>query len=194
MIRYCPPKSQVWGHHVGRLKATDLVDKALRFLDRHCTIISSEPSELMLLFHPAEYPWIAELTNEIDRTLGAAPNGCQDLAVMGRAMRQCRWPINWGQLPVVAPIFDRLSDVLATGDVIAQCSASWIFAWRDEPPPLRPLDSPGGLFGVYLGKPHRITTMFSFRDTDHYDAIKADMQKLALVELSDRHLRPKVTK
>jgi hypothetical protein len=64
--------------------------------------------------------------------------------------------------------------------------------WRAEPPPPEPpLDAPGGIFGVHLGRPHRITTTFNFRDVAGYRDIQAYLSQIGLVELSDRHVRPK---
>ena len=37
MIRYTPPKSQIWGHQVGRLDGETIVARCLQFLDDNCT-------------------------------------------------------------------------------------------------------------------------------------------------------------
>jgi hypothetical protein len=49
------------------------------------------------------------------------------------------------------------------------------------------------MFGVHLARPQRITTMLSFRTVEQYQAVKAELKRLELVELSDRHIRPKLT-
>src|SRR5689334_15979691 len=48
VIQYNPPKSQVWGHQVGRLQAAAVVERGLGFLDAHCSVIDAQPSELMI--------------------------------------------------------------------------------------------------------------------------------------------------
>lgn len=110
----------------------------------------------------------------------------------GKLFRQRRWPFTADRLPIVATWFDTLADVQKTRDVAAHSSTFWHFAWRDEPAPLLPMESAGGMLGIHLGRPHRITTMFSFRDLDQYASVKAALSELGLVELSDKHLRPRV--
>ena len=48
------------------------------------------------------------------------------------------------------------------------------------------------MFGIHLGRPHRITTIFTFRDLQQYETIKSALSDLGLPELSDRHLRPRI--
>jgi hypothetical protein len=118
---------------------------------------------------------VSEVATEIDQTLGepVAVNDRPDLA--GQVICHRRWPFSAEKLTAVAMWFDRLVESLKTQGVTAYSSTSWVFAWRDEPPPLRPLASPGGMFGVHLGHPHRITTMFTFRDIEQYLSVKAHL-------------------
>lgn len=193
MIRYNPPKSQVWGHQVGRLTATAIVGRCLSFLDSHCVVINSQPSELMIGWNEGPQARVTEeVVRDVDQTLGQ-PTTVNDMpGGDGRLFHQRRWPFSAEHLPVVATWFDKMAEALKTQDVVAQSSTFWMFAWRDEPAPLRPLESPGGMLGVHLSRPHRITTMFSFRDLDKYATVKAALSDLELVELSDTHLRPKI--
>ena len=133
-----------------------------------------------------------DVVGEVEQTLGQPITVNEMPSVGGRLFRQRRWPFSAEHLPVVATWFDKLADVLKTRDVVAQSSTFWIFVWRDEPSPVSPMKSPGGILGIHLGRPHRITTMFSFRDLDRYASVKAKLSELGLVELSDKHLRPKV--
>jgi hypothetical protein len=193
VIRYSPPKSQVWGHQVGRLTATAVVERCLSFLNAHCSVIDSQPSELMIGWNegPNERA-TQDVVADVDRTLGQPTTVNEMPSADGRRFRQRRWPFTADRLSVVATWFDKLADVLKTQEVVAQSSTNCIFAWRGEPEPLRPLESAGGMLGIHLGRPHRITTMFSFRDLEQYASIKAALSELELVELSDKHLRPKL--
>ena len=176
MISYKPPKSQVWGHQVGRLSASDVVDRALRFLEQECTIASDpSPSELMLGWMPATCPAASELAIEINQTLGPPREMRDHPSSGGKIFRQHRWSFTADKLPTIAGWIDRLAEPLAAGDAVVHCSTNWIFTWRGEPPPVVPLESPGGMFGVHLGKPHRVTTMFSFGDMEKYERIKASL-------------------
>ncbi len=72
----------------------------------------------------------------------------------------------------------------------------WPFRWNDEAPVYNPvfkdgLDWSGNMFGINLGRPHRLTTTFNFRDIDQYFAIKKYLADIDLVALSDIHIRPK---
>lgn len=192
MIRYQPPKSAVWGHQVGRLKATIIVDRCLKFLHAQCAIIDSQPSELIVGWNSGIHSLVSEVAAEIDQTLGQPTRVNELPREDGGIFRQFWWPFHADKLPVVANWFDRLAECPKAQDVVAQASTFWTFAWRDEPPPFVPLQSPGGMFGIHLGQPHRITTMFSFRDVERYLRIKAYLAELELVELSDKHLRPKI--
>ena len=191
MIRYNPPKSQVWGHQVGRLSATAVVDRCWQFLNDQCTIINSQPSELMIGWNSEQHGLVSEVASEVDRNLGQPTTVNELPRAGGQVFRQRRWPFPADKLAAVAKWFDRLAESLKTDQVVAHSSTFWIFAWHDEPPPLRPIESAGGMLGIHLGRPHRITTAFSFRDFDEYSRIKAYLSGLELVELSDRHLRPK---
>src|SRR4051812_20398294 len=71
VIRYSPPKSQVWGHQVGRLTATAVVERCLSFLDSHCSVINSGPSELMIAWNDGPAAHVTEeVVADVDRTLG----------------------------------------------------------------------------------------------------------------------------
>jgi hypothetical protein len=192
MLRYSPPKSQVWGHQVGRLSAAEIVDRCLRFLNDECVVIGSQLSELMIGWNDAQHSFLSEVASEIGRALGNPSTANEAPSVGGQIFRQRRWPFSADKLQAVAGWFDNLREAIKTRDVVAQSSIIWIFAWRDEPQPLRPLESAGGMFGVHLGQPHRITTAFSFRSLDRYEKIKESLAILELAELSGRHLRPKV--
>ncbi len=193
MISYSPPKSQVWGHQVGRLTATAVVERCLSFLDSHCSVINSQASELMIGWNEGRNAGVTEeVVVDVDRTLGQ-PTAVNEMpSGDGRRFRQRRWPFTPERLPMVATWFDKLADALMTQDAVAHSSTNWIFAWRGEPEPLRAMESAGGMLGIHLGRPHRVTTMFSFRDFDQYASVKAALSELELVELSDKHLRPKV--
>jgi hypothetical protein len=47
---------------------------------------------------------------------------------------------------------------------------------------------------MHLGRPHRVTTMFTFRDVERYQQTKAYLAQAGLVKLSDKHLHPELVK
>lgn len=192
MIRYHPPKSQVWGHQVGRLTATEVVDRCRRFLDEQCMVVNSQPSELTVGWNSGRDALLLGIVAEVEQTLGPATAVVERPGPGGQVFRLRRWPFAAEKLAAVGAWFDRLADAMETPEVVAHSSTIWGFAWRDEPPQVRALESPGGMFGVHLGRPHRISTLFSFRDLERYAMIKRYLEEVGLARLSDKHLRPKV--
>jgi hypothetical protein len=198
VIHYSPPKSEVHGHPIGRLAATDAVDRCLRFLDGHCVARDPGLSELMLGWNDARGAAVAGVVADVDRALGPAAKVNRIPYGSGQTFHQHWWPYSVEKLPDVARWFDGLAGVLETGVVVAHASTVWTFTWRgdeaargDGPPPV-PLVSPGGMLALHLGfRPHRLSTVFTFHDVDQYARVKAVLSQLGLVELSDRNLRPK---
>jgi len=192
MIQYHPPKSQIWGHRVGRLSAATVVERALRFLEEHCTIISSGPAQFAVSWTSPDYPSIRQVIDEIDQVLGR-PEAVVSLPMPdGQTFHKSVWPFPDARLGAVAAWIDRLAGLSKSSDVLAHTSKFWSFAWRDEPQPALFQQSAGGRFGVHLGPPNRITTSFSFRDMDRYQAMKKYFKDIGLANLSDKHVRPRI--
>jgi hypothetical protein len=191
VIRYSPPKSQIWGHQVGRLSAVSVVERVSRFLDAHATVLKSQASDLTIEWSSSQDAAVAGVAAEMERALGLPKTGSEMPAPDGRVYRHRCWQYQAELLPAVAAWFDRLADLMKARDVFAQASTSWLIAWRDEGPP-RPTESTGGMFGIHLGRPHRLTTAFDFRNLEQYAKVKAALRQLQLVELSDKHLRPRI--
>lgn len=193
MIRYSPPKSQVWGHQVGRLSATTIVERSRNFLQNHGVVFDAPQSELLVSWNDGPHAQAAE---DVIRELGNALNQPTTVTHLphgpGQPSHHYHWSFPSEGLAVVATCFDQLSAAIKAQDITAQSSTIWSFAWRNEPAPLLPMTSAGGLFGIHLGLPHRITTAFTFRDLEQYAGVKAALCDLELVELADKHLRPRV--
>ena len=189
MIRYQPPKSQVWGHQVGRLTAVELVDRCRRFLDEQCTIVRLDRSELMIGWMPTHDAQVSAIAAEVEEALGP-PTAADELPRDdGQIFRYRRWSFDTDKLPAVASWIDRLAEVTKTSDVVAHSSTFWTLAWRGEPASERPPDS---AFAVHFGRPHRLTTLLLFRDLEQYARIKKYLEEIGLVQLSDKHMRPKI--
>jgi hypothetical protein len=192
MIQYHPPKSQIWGHRVGRLSAAMVVERALRFLDKHCTIITSDPAKLAVSWTSTDYASIQRVIDDVEQAIGR-PQAEVDLPMPdGRTFHQRVWRFLDAQLGSAAAWIDQFAGLSKTGDVLPHTSKLWTFAWRDEPKVALPEQAPGGMFGVHLGPLNRITTSFSFRDMDRYQAMKRYFKDIGLANLSDKHVRPKI--
>lgn len=134
---------------------------------------------------------VSPIVEQLTHSLGKPGTENEVPSPDDEVFRQYRWTFNNELLSDVATAIDELTELLKIQEVVAQSNTVWMFAWEDEPSPINPLESAGGMLGIHLGRPHRITTMFSFRDVAKYEAIKASLSEMKLVELSDRHLRPK---
>lgn len=192
MIHYQPPKSAVWGHEIGRLSAVAIVDRGAQFLDTQCTIISTHPSELLIGWNDVPDAVVSDVQAEILRVLGQPATVVERPGVGGQRYRHECWPFSADQFRSVATWFDQLAEHRKAQDVFAQTSVAWTFAWRDEAPPLLPMQSAGGMFGIHFGDPQGITTMFSFRDFERFLRVKEYLAEIGLAELSEKHLRPKI--
>jgi hypothetical protein len=188
MIRYSRPKSQLWGHAVGRHAASYVVERALKFREAECEVIHEQPSELTITWKEGASPLCGEVEQEIDHTLQA---GAQPSVVVGNGYRTRRWQFELSHFAAVATWFDRLAPLRGGEDVVLHSSTLWMFSWRDALQPSGPPQPAGGMFGVHLGQVQAITTQFTFRDVEQYLRIKASLAALGLVELADKNLRPK---
>lgn len=128
MIRYNPPKSQIWGHQVGRLNAAVVVERCSQFLSDHCSIINSQPSELMIGWNSSQHDLVSEIANQIDQMLGEPSTSSEFPSADGQLFRQRRWPFSAEKLPAVATWFDKLAKPMKTTEVVAQSSTFWTFA------------------------------------------------------------------
>jgi hypothetical protein len=110
----------------------------------------------------------------------------------GRVFHQRRWRFSASQIGMLANWFDAFSELVHKKIVVAHSSTFWTFAWKTEAPPFERFETAGGELAIHLGAPHTLTTMFTFQALDHYETVKLALRALELVELSDRHLRPRI--
>jgi hypothetical protein len=208
MLHYMPPKSRLWGHAVGKLSAIAIVERAHAFLGEYCQIIRTCPSDLQIHWTSLNHKSLSELAQEIDGACGPATSAYEcDESTEGR-FYQRHWNYEAEALARVASWVDRLDSIATKHDtdtIGAQASTSWEVAWRHESAAASNA-SPGGTFGIVLSLPrrelmrqsmrrfalpHTVTTIFSFFDVDQFLHIKAGLTKVGLVDLSEKHLRPK---
>lgn len=193
MLRYSPPKSQVWGHAVSRLTGAEVVRRGLGFIASECQVSRHYTTDLTLGWKEHDDDELVQrASSELTELLGAPISVVEMPDTGGLLFRQCRWRFSPPQLAAIAITFDELQDLLKRKVAVARASTFWTIAWRDEPVPLTESASAGGQFGIHLGPPQRLTTLFSFRSLDQYAKIKRALSDLELAELSDRHLRPRV--
>jgi hypothetical protein len=72
-----------------------------------------------------------------------------------------------------------------------QCIAIWGFDWLDADDSIPQTQLNTNMFGIQLGIPHRISTMFGFQTVDDYYSVTALFAEIGLVNLSDKHVHPK---
>jgi hypothetical protein len=192
MVMYHPPKSQLWGHKVGRRRAADLVEKSFLFLREKCSTDVQKGAEFSVGWTPAKYPSITASVEALEAQLGGNGNAKDFPDRSGPPFRMQRSIISEIQLPLVAFWFDLMVEQIKQIQAVPNCYMLWHLQWKDEIPVFKAgLGWSGNTFGVNLGRPHRLTTTFSFRDISQYLAIKKYLADIDLVELSDNHIRPK---
>jgi hypothetical protein len=191
MITYHPPKSQWWGHQVSRLSAVQVVERGLRFLKEKAKIKSLLSADLMVLWNSADSPALSHSMEKLIRTLGS-PSHMNDLpGLRGSISRQYRWTISKEHLITVAEWFDEVRPAMDSTEVVGHCIAMWDFEWLTDSNSLPPTKKIENMFGIQLGRPHRISTVFGFRTVADYISLKAFLTEISLVKLSDNHIRPK---
>jgi len=191
VIKYCPPKSQIWGHRLGRLTAVQIVERGLRFLNEQSSTAEAKPAEFIVDWSAHSDRSVSETIHAINGQLGAAAKVGDYRDGTGLMFHHLRWLVSAAQLPAVASWFDELREALHQGEVVAHCSMTWMFKLKDEAGEDESVERYGGMFGIHLGRVQGITTMFGFRDVAHYGTIKDYLRSIELVELSDKHVRPK---
>jgi hypothetical protein len=191
MLTYQPPKSQVYGHQVGRLLASQIVKLGMRFLEEQCRVTNSPRTELSIGWTPEKHPDVTESVAILDGLLGVAAKLTERPYDGDLVYRHLRWSLSDSSLPTVARSIDSLLEGMPYGDVVITCSTCWSFEWRDGAVDGVAGQSFGGMFGIHLGELQGLTTMFTFRDVSQYGAIKGYLAGIGLVKLSDRYVRPK---
>ena len=73
MIQYSPPKSQVWGHQVGRHSAEKVVELGLQFLSDNCRETSTPETELRIGWKCDDID-VTSSVDELIQVIGAMRN------------------------------------------------------------------------------------------------------------------------
>ncbi|MCA9146875.1 MAG: hypothetical protein KDB05_29055 [Planctomycetales bacterium] len=185
MISYSPPKSQAWGHRVGRHTATKIVDLGMKFLSEQCSSVTTPQSELEIGWMCENQPELSRSIDELTSRVGEA-SATIDFPFPNGLFRQNRWSLSSTHLTVIAEWFDRVKEQVEENAVVATCGTCWGIQWKNDPETVS-----GGMFGIHLGRPHRITTMFTFPDISRYEMTKRYLIAVGFVTLSDKHISPK---
>jgi hypothetical protein len=192
MITYHPPKSKWWGHQVSRLSALQVIDRGLQFLSAKAAIRHGLPSsELTVHWASVGSPALPALTAKLTQALGTPTKEMDFPAYDGTISRQYRWNVPTDRLRIVAEWFDESRSLRASKEVFAQCIAMWVFDWLDADQSVPQNQRPINMFGMQLCDTHQISTTFAFPTVDDYFSLKSFLAEIDLVDLSDRHIRPK---
>jgi hypothetical protein len=190
MLIYHPPKAQVWGHRLGRLKTMQLFDRSERFVHEQMIVQPPQTANFTVNWMAARSP---EISLSIDSfrdsiTSHARRGTCSNQ--FGQQVQTLTWRLSGDEMRSAAMWLETMRSQHDDPDEFSATLSSMItFQWRNVPPGE---DTPpcGGMYGLHLPQPGALTTMFSFVSTSHYQTIKGDLKKTELVVLSDKHLRP----
>ena len=192
MLRYTPPKSRLHGHSCSRLSASELLDKANRFLAEHTRLDDrhSERNVTVTWLSSASDP-VADILHQLLGVVGDPSETFDRAQADGRTFHKVRWDVSEEQWPTVAAWLDQNEaelEQLHVGVVALRMVAFW---WlpkhrrnhEEFPEPL--------IFGVVLSRPRAIMVPFLFYDAEHYCEIKRYLEEVGLASLNDRHVSPK---
>jgi hypothetical protein len=73
MLNYHPPKSQVWGHRVGRLSTLELFDRSAQFVREQMIILAEPNTQFTVDWTAVRSPEISESVESIRKVLSARP-------------------------------------------------------------------------------------------------------------------------
>jgi hypothetical protein len=187
MFNYQPPKSQVWGHRLGRLTSAQIWERAIQFLQEQTVIEAPLQADFSVVWVPGRCQSLASDMDRFHCSLGP-PAAENSLASRVDEPAQCvRWNLPIHQMGPIAAWLDKVHES-ASERITARAGGNLMFKWSRSHG--EGSTDRGGMFGVHLGTVRAITTMFSFASREHYHAIKQYLADIGLVELSDKHLKP----
>lgn len=191
LVSYSPPKSAIWGHQAGRFRATELANLLLRFLDERCKILSASAHDFTI--------FLGNLDSSVatPESIAAAKlvivDGPAEVTTIAQGMLCIKSvkPQPVERIMDIARNFENLVDTFPNVLAASVIMMNWIFAWKNEPDPVLPLISAGGMFSIIFGKPNRVSTRFTFRNLADYFSIKDFLTEIGMCNLSDKNVRPK---
>jgi hypothetical protein len=188
MLNYHPPKSQVWGHRVGRLSTLELFDRSAQFVREQMIILAEPNTQFTVDWTAVRSPEISESVESIRKVLSARPIPGIASNKYRKRLQSLSWNVNTDEMRAAVLWLETIAGQHDEAEFSARLSSTLTFHWSSVPG-----DEPakcGGMFGVYLPRPGTLTTMFSFVSLEHFQAIKQYLSQIGLVVLSDKHLRP----
>lgn len=187
MLYYRAPKSQLWGHRVGRLSAEEVLDRAEQFVRDKCTVEKSALASFSVIWTPCRSPQLAASVATLQSSLTAQSQafGCTNR--YREPATELRWTLNDADMCSAARWLDGTFEKLGAEESHATLTKFVTFRWREVPSGAD--TKSGGMFGYNLAKPRAVTTMFAFESIAHYEAIKEYLARIGLAMLSDKRLK-----
>ncbi|MDB5324401.1 MAG: hypothetical protein JWN40_6032 [Phycisphaerales bacterium] len=187
MLNYHPPKSQLWGHRVGRLSTLELLDRSEQFVREQMIIQTAPNANFTVNWTSTRSLGISESVQSIRQVLLAQPVAGTASNKYRERLQSLTWKLTTEEMRAAAVWLDAMAGQHQEDEFSGTLSRTLTFRWSSVPggEPARC----GGMFAVYLPRPGALTTMFGFVSMEHYQAIKDYLAQIGLVVLSDRHLR-----
>ena len=168
---YQPPRSQGYGHRVGRLTSVQILDLAERF--RHEQTISEKPPTFNFYVRtvvggPA---FVTNAISEIENIISVAPRISMGTWPGYAGTRNYDWQPPPDKLTAVATWLDKMHACQSEPEFWSDCSVFTQFRWKSPPGSTPPSSKSGGFFGFSLGL-RSVTTMFEFISVEHFRAVQ----------------------
>jgi hypothetical protein len=192
VISYRPPKGQIWGHRRGDLSAEQLLERTDLLLREYAVIQKPPSGEFSIGWGPLEDDVVRPAVDDLGRALVAVAQATPPVGSPGRSSMQFRCALAPDDVRVAAKWLDALYKKLGERPLGVMLNMFLNFEWK--PWRTGEGESKTGVWSMLmlqLAKPRGLTTMFGFADAAHYREMKKYLAEIDLVELNDKHVRPK---
>jgi hypothetical protein len=191
------------------MSATELLEKAERFLDDHTVIEGQNEQSLELSWQTADVDQFAGAVDAISAVLSpptensehvqptilqfaaAKLSGTSWSGPKNSRLRREVWTLTDGEFPRVAHWLDEYESSFPKFGAGAYAHKHVAFRWAEHHRVGKTEWAERMVFGVNLTRPRSISMLISFYDADHYRRIKKYMSDIGLATLIDKYVRPK---
>jgi hypothetical protein len=189
MFFYMPPKSQIWGHRVGRLSSVEILERSTRFLDELTNVIGSTTQKFRISYREDALEYGTAAVGAASKLIAAAPGSLNRFEGWDGIQYDITWTlITPDELKPLATWLDTLGNrPIDQFSANAECHIN--FNWKSTAADPSPT-SGQNMFTVRLGRSSVLMTMFGFDSLEHFEQVKKYLSGIDLCVLSDKHLRP----
>lgn len=189
VLHYRRPKSQLWGHMLKRLSSSDVLARADRFLRDRAIIVRDDGAKFSVLWDPRRSPDVARAVDSIRRRMVGVPRYSEVPGPDGGGLANLHGTLRAEDRADVAKWLDEVCHRERAEGGQAGYSHYVMFRWAGDAGAAANGKLIGGMFGTHVGAIRAVTTEFAFATAQDFQAVKAYLSEIGLVELSDKCVR-----